>query len=168
MPAEPILPKAQNVEEANAWLALVDVLTNDEMLKDVVRMWRTWTGESDDSDPPAESQCPWIRLTPAPSQITIQEVDAYRLALAVQVETLILGTNVVDNLNLWGLIRRAMQRSSVMFTGDNVAGYLRKNGCYFYQLVKPSVAIVGSVPGMDRPVKAIRSEGGILLSLFVS
>lgn len=94
-------------QRAIAWLALVDVLQNDPYLKKV-KVWRTWSGDSQDPTPINDKNCPALRLTPFQDKsgpFTNQDDEA---SLLVRYETYVSGYNMVDLMDLDEAVFRAV------------------------------------------------------------
>lgn len=105
------MPKKLPLDDAPetvAFSAIVKVLQMDKTLKRINTKWGVWDGSSDDLREISASMCPYIELSPSPSETRWSEADQHRSTFDVDILLTVEGTCAADLLNLWGAVRRAL------------------------------------------------------------
>jgi hypothetical protein len=111
-----------------AFRALETILREDEILSNIVKVWRTWTGEPDDGLDLAQPQKPVVRLTPGRMPLSFTEVDNYEGILTVKIEIALEGTNYDHGGDMMKVFLAAM-RADKPFRDSTVRRYLQSQGC---------------------------------------
>lgn len=95
------------------YLTLVRVLREHPVLRDVVKTWRTWTGDVRDAEPPAKGEHPWVRVTPVRSQMSLATDVDYLTTFRIAIEMATEGLCYQDIGNLAGYVCKALAYNRV-------------------------------------------------------
>jgi len=111
--------------------AVVRLIRNDATIKRIVRPTsiRAWEGLPQDAAPFNTEIAPAIRFTPITGPDTFWSPGSMKGDLFLQVEMLVMGTNVDDLLNLWWAICRAIYPAAQSSINANVQA-LQQAGAY--------------------------------------
>lgn len=146
----PILKLAiPNCNRTNVYRALVQVLQTNATLKSVVKTWRTWTGDPNDTLAPDNKQTPWIRITPV-GQPASPETEVHTTSpFVLRLDVVVNGTNMDDLLNLNEAIERAIfDDQTSLLAKLNAACDTTKSGSVIQVLLKaPAIGTGQDVSG---------------------
>lgn len=97
--------------EAQTWAALRDVFRSDPEMRRVfkdLRLWEDTPADGQDWPPEEAGKLPALRATPGVGSASWASEGQHWSGLGVVVELAVPGSDVMDLLNAWGVVRSAL------------------------------------------------------------
>lgn len=107
----PALLSLDMAPRAAVWNKLIEIIRIDGTVKRVIpraASFRYWTGTDEDSQPFTTDLAPAVRFTPAAGPVAWLYPGSMAGDLLINCEMIVQGTAVIDVMNLWWAIQRAL------------------------------------------------------------
>lgn len=149
--------------ETSIFRAIVKVLQNDATLKRIGVTWGTWEDTPEDLREISAMMCPYIELSPSPTETGWSEANQHRSDFSIDILLTVAGTCADDLLNLWGAVRSALfppDGSTERAAVDAYLGPKADNASFTHQPFQ-----VVPLPGS---VRMLQGEGTLKIRLNVN
>jgi hypothetical protein len=94
--------------ETIAFDAILKVFKNDPVLERLVRTLVIWDGSITDTSEPAVSMCPFLKVSPFPTESFWITEGQHFGPLMLRVQCAVVGTRAREILNFWNAVRTAI------------------------------------------------------------
>lgn len=101
-------PKNPQAQETKIFRAFCKVLRNDPILSAATETFLDWSGTEGDTWEPSWGLCPYLRVSPFPTQSDWVTEKQHSSPTTVHLEVATQGTDFDQIGNYWGLIRAAL------------------------------------------------------------
>jgi hypothetical protein len=155
--------------EAAAFRAIDKVLRNDPVLGPVTRQFISWTDSDDDFYEPSWELCPFLKISPYPAGSAWVTEMQHSADLMLRVQAATKGTDIVNLMNYWALVRGAIFPQTVAQANIVQLAILNANPDIQGGITKPEIRLNGF--GVSEPdqegLRVMIAEGTIRFGMLI-
>jgi hypothetical protein len=151
-------------QETQAFRAICQVLENDPILSPATQTFIKWTDVDLDVWDPAWSLCPWLKVSPFPTESNWIMEAAHDMPMTVRIQAATRGTNIDNLMNYWSLVRNAIFRQDGNANADAVRTILMNAG-----INRPTINLNAYGHSVDdEGLRILIADGTIKFGMFIN
>jgi hypothetical protein len=155
----PLLKKSPfpSCAESSVWLAIVNALQTDPILKSAVDTWQVWSNREQDTAEPTEENLPLCRVTSGNVSSRWLDESCHESDWQIEIEIGVEGCDQTHILDFWAAIVRAL------FTGNTLLNKLVPFG-----VIQKSIVAAAASPRMFGQKSGLAAKGALLVKMRVT